>query len=249
MPTKPFSVPKAALTLALVLVAAATAAVFALGGDTPGSTRRVRADPNESLSLGYFDQTEVTFFAVELGEANALEGGFYLAVPGVGVFWPDGPLSIVEELDGSLTLSYDDSGYLDDEAVMDSSSVFRMEASGSALSVEFELAGTLSEDRSTVAVTLTYDSQVFTVDSSPAPANAGAILDDAMDHLEAEDFAALRLLFVEACWKKSIKPGSSRIWRHTSIPGAKSPRWMRLAPSRTRLTQDSAISLRELGLP
>lgn len=84
------------------------------------------AEPILSLSLGYYDQATTNFFSVDADSEDPSPGAFLVAVPGVGVFWSAEPVDISEEIDGSLTLSFDGDGYLDDEADIDTAGVFVM---------------------------------------------------------------------------------------------------------------------------
>ena len=116
-----------------VVLAGALGGVAAVGVLYTGSngTSRAYAEPVLSLSLGYYDQTTTNFFSVDADSEDPSPGAFLVAVPGVGVFWSAEPVDISEEIDGSLTLSFDGDGYLDDEAGIDTAGVFVMDLSGS----------------------------------------------------------------------------------------------------------------------
>lgn len=184
--------------IAIVLVGAlgGVAAAGALYSGSKGAPRAY-AEPIVSLSLGYYDQATKNFFSVDADSQDPSPGAFLVAVSGVGVFWSADPIAITEEIDGSLTLSFDGDGYLDDEADIDTAGVFVMDLSGGGSAVEFELSGTTSADRGSASITLEYDSNTYAVSSSPAPETADEASDDVADLLASEGFAALRLLFVD----------------------------------------------------
>jgi|GEM_PF-4452031 len=164
---------------------------------TRGETQVVRADPPEPHAYGYFDQVNENTFYVELRE-GPFQGMFTVVIPAVGVFWSGEPLTVTEELDGSFSLSFDGEGFLDSEATIETQAVPRFVTSGDTDPVEFELSGSLSEDLSEIELDFEYDSQIYDVDSEPAPQTADDIVDDTIDAFEAENWSALRSLFVDA---------------------------------------------------
>ncbi|HMO54277.1 MAG TPA: hypothetical protein PJ994_07210, partial [Tepidiformaceae bacterium] len=164
---------------------------FGLSGDASPSPTRVSASPSASGSLGYFDSVRHTSFAVEVDTGSPLEGWFLLAVPGTGLYWPDGAATVTVEVDGSLSLSYSGDAFFDDTAEVDGTFGWLHAPSGLASVVSVSLSGTISEDQGTIDVSLTHGIEVYTVESEPAPETADMALDDTIDFLEMEDFESL----------------------------------------------------------
>ena len=183
---------------ATALMAAGLLAYMALQSGSPQSPNPevARADDPESAYYGYYDQTEKTFLAIQVGSGNAREGEWALAVPGVGLYWPSFAATMTPENDDSITVSFSGSATLDTAASLDPVFGATYIGSGGGNSVTVTLNGTISDDRGTASFSLVHGLSEYTVESEAVASSAAAAVTDTIDALELEDFAALRLLHI-----------------------------------------------------
>ena len=150
---------------------------------------------NETITVT--DRTAGTILTVNIDPVSPIGRRFVFGIVGTGAYWAADPITVDEEADGSLTVTYAGSGRFDPGADVDF--VFgSVNRSGNESAAQIALEASISADRTSASAELTVGSQVYELADVAPPSSAAGVADALATTIESADWAGQYALYTDA---------------------------------------------------
>jgi hypothetical protein len=184
--------------------------------DRPLSTAAASA-PDDSFPYGFIDQKNDNYFLIQLTATEPDYGYFSVALPGIGLLTNTTPAQVAASDPAAVQVTYDGAAVLDAATGLDPLSAIFTRPSGQQATVTIQLTATLNPAQHTGTVTLTYNSQQYTVSAVPPAHTAEPVFAQIVAAFAQQDWAQMYGL-LDRQWQASMTQAEFVTWLTADLP-------------------------------
>jgi hypothetical protein len=148
--------------------------------------------PASVMTGGFQDRSNGAYLRIQLDSGHPGYGLFAVAIPGVGLLWPQAPATVSPESAQSIQIRYGDAqGFLQSQALLDTEFGVNYQPSGPVQSITLRLVGQVDPDHKTGSIELWVNGTHYHLGVVAVPQTASASVNAYLTALSAGDWATL----------------------------------------------------------